>query len=125
MLEGRCQAFSIDIEKRMKEQYELFKQESESKHLQHKEDYYENQKLIAKSNQKLEDYKNEVNKMFKDEEKSMKEWTNGELNREVKTLNLAIYERVEESKTVLKKEFNEKIETETRQRNERGVLKCQ
>jgi hypothetical protein len=119
LLEGRCQAFSIDIEKTMKERMEMLKTELERRQLQLKDDFKQNQKDIAKSNEKLEEYKKEVTKLMKDHDGTMKQWTRLELNREVDSLNITIFEKVEDAKMKLTTDINEKVEKEKRQRNDR------
>lgn len=119
LMEGRCQAFAIDIEKTMKERLEVLKQETARAHKQLKDGNKQLQKEISKSNDNLDNFKKEAGKNLKDSETALKAWTKVELDREVDTLNLNIYEKIEDAKLKLQKEFIDKIEKEKRQRNDR------
>ena len=108
LLEGRCQAFSMEIEKRMKEELELFKQETERKHGFTKTKFDQTNRDILTANTRLDQYKIEVNKQFKVEENNAQKWKINEIEK-----------HLDSHKILLVRDFNDKLENETRQRNER------
>jgi len=119
LMEGRCQAFSIDIEKTLKERIAMLKAEHEKKHYQLKDDINKCDREIEKSNSSLYLYKKEVVKTMSDKDKTLKKWTRVELDKEVDSLNLNIFEKVEEAKIKLTTDYTNKVETEKRHRNDR------